>query len=242
MFNVVYAVDAREGLCRLPDSSIDLIVTSPPYKKQDGFSLNLMKDVAHGCYRVAKQNTLCFINFGHLAYTKNRPFEVANRFVQAGFNWVDTITWVKTQFSPVQGEKRLNNVTEFIFMFSKGVDYTLNRLAIGVPYADKSNVGRYSDVDMRCGGNIWIMPYETIQRKEQKSHPDRFPLELPLRCIRLANIPSGAVVLDPFMGSGTTAVAAVQEGKQFLGFELNEDYCVLANKRAGEILSGESET
>ena len=195
-----------------------------------------MKDVAHGCYRVAKQNTLCFINFGHLAYTKNRPFEVANRFVQAGFNWVDTITWVKTQFSPVQGEKRLNYVTEFIFMFSKGVDYTLNRLAIGVPYADKSNVGRYSDVDMRCGGNIWIMPYETIQRKEQKSHPDRFPLELPLRCIRLANIPSGAVVLDRSWGWHNGGCGC-SEGKLFLGFELDEDYCVLA-KAGGEILSG----
>jgi len=242
MFNVVYAIDAREGLCRLPDSSVDLIVTSPPYKEAGGYRDALLYNVARHCYRVSKVNSLCFVNFGHLAHYKSRPFEVAMMFQDAGYQWIDTITWVKTQFSPIQGEKRLNNVTEFVFQFAKGSDYELNRLSIGVPYTDKSNVGRYSDVDLRCGGNIWVIPYETIQRKEQKLHPDRFPVELPLRCIRLANIPSGAVVLDPFMGSGTTAVAAVQEGKQFLGFELDEDYCVLANKRVGEILSGESET
>ncbi len=196
---------------------IDLIVTSPPYKKEDGFSYELIKDVSQQCFRVLKDNSLCFINFGHLANHKSRPFKVAMIFEEAGFNWVDTIVWVKNHYTPVQGDKRLNNLTEFIFMFTKGKGFRLDRLSIGVPYADKSNVGRYSDKDLKCGGNVWYIPYETIQRKEQKLHKDRFPIELPLRCINLSNVREGSVVLDPFAGSATTGIACKETGMEFSG-------------------------
>jgi site-specific DNA-methyltransferase (adenine-specific) len=229
--NTVHCMDAKQGMLLLPCESVDLIVTSPPYKEADGYRDALLYNVARHCYRVSKVNSLCFVNFGHLAHYKSRPFEVAMMFQDAGYRWIDTITWVKTQYSPIQGEKRLNNVTEFVFQFAKGLDYELNRLSIGVPYTDKSNVGRYSDVDLRCGGNVWVIPYETIQRKEQKLHPNRFPLELPRRCIELANIPAGAVVLDPFMGSGTTAVVAKMMEKQFIGFDVDPKCCEIANSR-----------
>lgn len=227
--NKTHCMDALEGLAQLPGESVDLIVTSPPYKEEDGFSWELMVKTAMQCYAVTKRNGLCFVNFGHLAGEKKRPFAVADCFESVGYEWIDTITWIKPQYSPAQGEKRLNNVTEFIFMFAKGAGYKLNRLSIGVPYVDKSNVGRYSEIDMHCAGNVWIMGYDTIQRRDQKLHPDRFPLELPRRCIKLSNIPDGSVVLDPFMGSGTTARAAVELGKQFIGFEHNPKYCEIAN-------------
>lgn len=182
-------------------------------------------------YRVLRPNSLFYLNFGHLAADKARPWWLQSMALDQGFNYVDTITWVKKQFSPIQGDKRLNNLTEFIFQFSKGTDYHLDRLSIGVPYEDKSNIGRYSDQDLRCGGNVWIIPYETIQRSGQKLHPHRFPVELPKRCIKLSNIPDGAIVLDPFMGSGTTARAAIELGKQFIGFERNMQYCMVANRR-----------
>lgn len=231
ILNKTHCVDVLDGLDMLADESIDLIVTSPPYKDEDGYSDDLMRCVATNCYGVSKNNSLCFVNFGHLARQKSRPFQMAMMFEAVGYEWVDTITWVKTQFSPTQGERRLNNVTEFVFMFAKGDGYKLNRLSIGVPYVDKSNVGRYSDVDMRCGGNVWIIPYETIQRSGQKLHPHRFPVELPKRCIKLSNIPDGAIVLDPFMGSGTTARAAIELNKQFIGFERNMQHCMVANRR-----------
>ena len=63
----------------------------------------------------------------------------------------------------------------------------LNRLAIGVPYADKSNIGRYAAKDLKCGGNVWYIDYDTINHKEEKLHNDRFPLELPTRCLKLSN-------------------------------------------------------
>lgn len=229
--NTIHCMDALAGLGLLSNESIDLIVTSPPYKEENGFDKCYMKDVARKCFEVSKPNSICYVNFGHLAGQKWKPFMVAKLFELAGYEWVDTITWVKTQFSPIQGQKRLNNVTEFVFQFAKGADYKLDRLSIGVPYMDKSNVGRYSDIDLRCGGNVWVIPYETIQRKEQKLHPDRFPLELPRKCIKLSNIPTGAVVLDPFMGSGTTAVAAWMLEKQFIGFDIDPKYCKIANNR-----------
>ena len=128
-------------------------------------------------------------------------------FKDAGFEWIDTITWVKNHYTPVQGNKRVNNLTEFIFKLAKGNNYSLNRLSVGVPYTDKSNVGRYSDKDLRCAGNVWYISYETIQRKDQKHHKDRFPVDLPRRCIKLSGIEKGSVVLDPFSGGMTTGVA-----------------------------------
>lgn len=221
---VIYNQDCITGMKQyIRDGSIDLIVTSPPYKESDGFSYQLIQNVAKECYRVLKDNTLCFVNFGHLAGHKSRPFKVAMRFEESGFNWIDTIIWTKNHFTPLQGNKRLNNLTEFIFMFSKGSNYQLDRLSIGVPYQDKSNVGRYSDKDLRCRGNVWHIPCKTIQRKEQKLHKDRFPVELPKMCIKLSGIGKGGVVLDPFGGSMTTGVACGELGMGFVGFEVNKD-------------------
>jgi site-specific DNA-methyltransferase (adenine-specific) len=231
--NKIHNIDCRFGMLDIDSDSIDLVVTSPPYKAEDGYDCGLMMSVAHQSYRILKPNSLCFVNFGHLAKFKSRPFNVARYFEQQGFEWIDTITWIKKQYTPLQGDKRLNNLTEFIFMFAKGSDYHLDRLAIGIPYDDKSNVGRYADIDLHCGGNVFIMGYETIQRKEQKLHKDRFPVELPDKCIKLANLPKGSVVLDPFCGSGTTAVAAVQNGMQYVGFEVNEKNWQIANERLG---------
>ncbi len=228
---MLYNIDCIEGMQKyIIDSSIDLIVTSPPYKEQDGFSYNLIKEISQECYRVLKNNSLCYINFGHLANHKSRPFRVALEFEKTGFTWVDTITWVKNHYTPIQGNKRVNNLTEFIFMFAKGNNYKLDRLSIGVPYADKSNIGRYSNRDLRCGGNVWYISYETIQRKEQKPHKDRFPIELPRKCILLSNLEKGSIVLDPFTGSATTGVACKELGMKFVGFEVNKEVFEVGEK------------
>lgn len=222
--NHINCADCRTALRFVLGDSIDLIVTSPPYKEEDGYSKGLIRKVAWESYRILKPDNLCFVNFGHFAGHKKQPFEVAETFEGVGFEWVDTIIWIKNHFSPIQGSKRLNNLFEYVFLFAKGKDYKLDRLSIGVPYQDKSNIGRYSDVDLRCGGNIWYIDYETITNKGQKKHPHRFPVELPSRCIKLAGLESGSVVLDPFMGGGTTAVAAQRLGMGYLGFEKNPKF------------------
>ena len=150
-----------------------------------------------------------------------------------GFKLNETITWVKNHYSPIQGNKRLNNLTEFIFILHKGDMPALDRLSIGVPYADKSNIGRYSDKDLKCGGNVWYIDYDTIQDKSEKTHKDRFPKELPTRCIKLSNLKKDSVILDPFCGSATTGVAAKELGMQFIGIERNKNYINKATKLLG---------
>ena len=228
--NRIYNMDSREGLLKIDDGSIDLIITSPPYKEKDGYDPEMIEEVFNQLFRVHKNNSLFFLNFGHLVEDKSRPFKVLEMAGLAGFELNETITWKKTQFSPIIGERRLNNLTEFIFLLYNGKMPTLDRLSVSVPYQDKSNIGRYSDKDLRCAGNFWEFGYETIQRKSQKLHNDRFPLELPLRCIKLSNVKSG-IVLDPFIGSGTTALAAKQMGLNYIGFELKENNCKIAEKR-----------
>ena len=215
--------DNQELIKAIPDESIDLTITSPPYKDNDGFHDIDFKFLFSELYRTHKNNTLFFLNFGHLANFKERPFLVMLQALEVGWKLNDTIVWTKSQFSPIQGDRRVNNLTEFIFLLYKGEMPKLNRLSIGVPYQDKANIGRYSEIDLRCRGNIWHIPYPTINKKSQKPHPDYFPIDLPKNCIKLSGLESGTV-LDIFAGSGTTLLAAKELGFDSIGFEKNDFY------------------
>lgn len=233
--NKIYNQNCLDGMHDLWDESCDVAITSPPYKDEDNYDIWKIGEIFQELYRVLKPKSLFFLNFGHLADFKSRPFIAASMAQLAGFKWNDTIVWKKTQFSPVQGKKRLNNLTEFIFLFYKENMPDLNRLSIGVPYKDKSNIGRYSDKDLRCGGNFWEFGYETVNSKEQKLHNDRFPLELPTRCIKLSGLPEKSLVIDPFSGSGTSALAAKSLGMNYIGYEINKNHYHTSIKRLGLI-------
>jgi site-specific DNA-methyltransferase (adenine-specific) len=222
--------DNLDLLKKLPDESISLCITSPPYKDSDDYDITEISKTFREIYRVLKKNSLFFLNFGHLAEDKFRPFRVCYEAMIYDFKLNDTITWKKTQFSPIQGKKRLNNLTEFIFLLYKGKMPDLDRLSVGVPYKDKSNIGRYSDKDLRCQGNHWEIGYETIQNKKGKLHNDRFPLQLPTNCIKLSGIKNG-VLLDPFSGSFTSQIAAQKLGLNWLGIDKNYPHCQTAQDR-----------
>lgn len=215
--------DSLEVLKTFPDNFIDITICSPPYKDSDNFLDINFTALWLELYRAHKPNTLFYMNFGHLANFKERPFLVMLEALKAGWKLNETFTWLKTQYSPIQGKKRVNNLTEFIFLMYKGNMPNLDRLAVGVEYKDKSNLGRYSDIDLKCGGNHWVIPYETIQSKANKLHNDRFPLELPTRCIKLSGLKSGLAV-DCFAGSGTTLVAAKKLGLNYIGIDKNPKY------------------
>ena len=115
-------------------------------------------------------------------------------------------------------------------------------MAVGAPYQDKSNIGRYNDIDLTDAGNTWFIPYETIQDKSQRLHPAPFPVELPLKCIKLHGLGDGSsstttnatkplLVLDPFMGIGSTAIACKRLGASFVGFEIVKPYIDYAIER-----------
>jgi site-specific DNA-methyltransferase (adenine-specific) len=128
-------------------------------------------------------------------------------------------------FKPVSSDVYLANCHEYIFHFVTDT-VKLDKLAVGVPYQDKSNIGRYSDHDKRDRGNVWFIPYQTILNKSERSfHPSPFPVKLPEMCLRLHGVKPGMVVCDPFCGIGTTAIACRNLGVgRFIGFEIDQKY------------------
>ena len=130
-------------------------------------------------------------------------------------------------YKPINSDRFLNDCHEFVFHFSPGGDTRLDRLALGVPYQDQSNITRWRAAadGVRCRGNTWFIPYETIQRRERdRPHPATFPARLPEQCIRLHGLPEIELVMDPFTGLGSTAVACARLGVSFIGSDLDETY------------------
>ena len=132
------------------------------------------------------------------------------------------------------GQRFLHHNHEHLFHLTLSGDVKLDRLAIGVPFKDKSNIARRGHAkDLRCRGNTWFIPYDTVQSKAAKfHHPSTFPVALPRWCIRLHGR-QDALVLDPFMGTGTTVVAAELEGARGIGIELDPAYAAIAQARLG---------
>jgi len=129
-------------------------------------------------------------------------------------------------FKPIVSNRFLNNCQEYIFHFTKKGDKNLEKLSIGVPYQDKTNIERWNSVkeDKRDRGNTWFIPYETIQTRDQRPHPASFPVKLPKMCIKLHGLRDDCVIMDPFLGIGSTAVASSKLGLSFIGFEIDKKY------------------
>jgi site-specific DNA-methyltransferase (adenine-specific) len=132
----------------------------------------------------------------------------------------------KGHFNNMPSQRYLNNLFENIFHFTHSGNVKLDKKADGfaVPYQDKSNIGRYTDQDKRDRGNVWFIPYKTIQSKDERPHPAVFPEELPYYCIKLHGYDSNTIVYDPFMGSGTTALTCINLKVNYLGTEINKEY------------------
>jgi site-specific DNA-methyltransferase (adenine-specific) len=234
--NKIYCGDSIDLLKQIDSNSISLVITSPPYKKKDWYSEELMYKVFKELYRILKPNTLFFLNFGHLKENKFRPFRTCQIAIDSNFKLNDTITWAKNHYTPLVGKKNLNNLTEFIFMLYKDEMPDLDRLSIGIPYQDKSNAKRYNNgIDLKCRGNLWKINIPTITKKSQRLHKDEFPLELAMNCIKLSGVQNDKIVLDPFCGSGTVCVAAKQLGKSYIGIDISPKYVSIANERLNTI-------
>ena len=112
-------------------------------------------------------------------------------------------------YKPINSERYLNDCHEFVFHFTPAGASTLDRLALGVPYSDPSNASRWrtGGEGVRCRGNTWFIPYETIQRRDRdRPHPATFPSRLPEQCLRLHGLDRIGLVMDPFTGLGSTEI------------------------------------
>jgi len=137
-------------------------------------------------------------------------------------------------YKPINSRRFLHDCHEFVFHFTPTGETPLRRQAIGVKYQDKSNVARWRSAanDLRCRGNTWFIPYETIQSREKdRPHPATFPPRLPEMCLLLHGTDRITTVADPFLGLGSTAVACAQLGLNFVGVEMDKGYLEEAIER-----------
>jgi site-specific DNA-methyltransferase (adenine-specific) len=140
-------------------------------------------------------------------------------------------------YKPINSDRFLNDCHEFIFHFTPLGSTGLDRLALGVPYQDQSNIARWRAAadGVRCRGNTWFIPYETIQRRDRdRPHPATFPSQLPEQCLRLHGLSRIKVAMDPFTGLGSTAVACARLGVGFIGADIDETYIKEAAVRVRE--------
>lgn len=131
----------------------------------------------------------------------------------------------KGHFTPLR-DPHLNNLWEPIFVFAKDPKrIRLNRQAIGVEYADPKNAARFKSgrTGKRCGGNVWFVPYETVQRSSEKAHKDMFPEQVVRNALLLADRKRGSLILDPCAGSGTVQRVAASMGYRAIGCEVNPE-------------------
>jgi len=251
--------DCVAGMAKLPADSVDVVVTSPPYNlgiKYGKYDDHQVRDEylawsfqwAEQVQRVLKDKGSFFLNVGSSPSNPLLPHQLilvmCKLFtLQNTFHWIKSIT-VETRageqisvghFKPISSHRYVTDCHEYVFHLTKTGNTPVDRLAIGVPYADKSNIKRWAHTgggDKRCRGNNWFVPYKTIRsREEQRPHPATFPVELAEQCIKLHGAEPGLVVMDPFLGIGHSAVAARNCGAgRFLGFEIDADYIAEARE------------
>jgi site-specific DNA-methyltransferase (adenine-specific) len=246
--NKILCMDNREGLKLLPDNCIDLTVTSPPYdnlRDYKGYSFDF-ETVAQELYRVTKQGGVVVWVVGDATVNGS---ETLTSFRQAiyfkdvcGFNIHDTMIWTKTGQGAVGSTLAYWQNFEYMIICSKGKPKTFN------PLQDRKNKvvgimsttgGRKSDgtytTRRKIKGkefgrrfNVWEINQETTS-----DHPAPFPEALARDHILSWSNP-GDLILDPFMGSGTTAKMAAEFGRDYIGFEISQEYCDIAEKRVKE--------
>jgi site-specific DNA-methyltransferase (adenine-specific) len=253
----IFVGDCVQGMKILSAQSVDVVVTSPPYNLGKEYSiyqdrkkpeeyLAWCEEWVGEVRRVLRPDGSFFLNLGNSSGNPLFAFEVAAT-VKQRFELQNTIHWVKSisietetgtdssgHFKPINSARFLNDCHEYVFHFTPEGKTQLDRLAIGVPYTDKTNIKRWAHTggrDKRCRGNTWFVPYKTIQqRAKQRPHPATFPTELAVKCIRLHG-KKNAVVLDPFLGIGHSAFAAKECSdivSTFIGFDVDEEYIRVA--------------
>lgn len=246
--NKIYHYDVTNILDIISEQSIDCIVTSPPYNigKDYGYNNNddlpriqymsWINKIFYKLYKTLKPNGSLFLNIGNRPSDQLFCNEVIDQLITY-FELQNTIIWVKSidgkgHYKPISSDRFLNDCFEYIFHITKKKDVKLDKLAIGIPYTDKTNIKRWNNgnnKDLRDRGNVWFIPYKTKNIKDK--HPTMFPEKLPEMCIKLHGIIENMVVMDPFMGSGTVPFVAKKLGVNYIGIDIEKEFVEMAEKR-----------
>jgi len=233
---------SAEDMAAIPDNSVHLMITSPPYNASKEYDedltldeyLGFLKNVFTETYRVLVPGGRACINVANLGRKPYLPLTafITQTMLDIGFLMRGEILWDKAASaspSTAWGSWKsasnpiLRDIHEYILVFSK-CDYK-RHLTKKEKEVKKNTIGRDEFLDWTK--TIWQMKAESARRV---GHPAPFPEELPHRLIQLYSFETD-IVLDPFMGSGTTALAAKKSGRKYIGFEVMEEYIELCEKR-----------
>ena len=239
--NVVINGDSKS--MPLPDNCVHLVVTSPPYNASKAYDedlslteyLSMLHDVFAECYRVLAPGGRMVVNVANLGRKPYIPLTSHVNLIMhdIGFMHRGEVIWDKSAsagsscaWGSFQSASNpcLRDIHEYLLMFSKG-DYKLPRSKSERAEGRIDTIGK--DEFIQQTKSIWSFATESAKRV---NHPAPFPVELPKRCIEMFTF-VGDVVLDPFLGSGTTAVAAKMTGRKYVGCDLSAEYCAIAEDR-----------
>lgn len=253
--------DCLELMKDIPENSIDLTVTSPPYDNLrtyngniDQWSFEKFQDIAKELYRVTKDGGVVVWVVGDATVKGSETgtsFRQALWFMECGFNLHDTMIYQKQNYKPLT-HNRYEQEFEYMFIFVKGRLNTFNPIKIPCKFAGQKTTRTCRDncdnlksssniiASEKTKGNIWKYKTGANQSTKDKiafQHPAIFPEQLANdHIISWSN--EGDIVLDPFMGSGTTGKMAVLNNRKFIGIELDNTYYEIAKNR----INGVSQT
>lgn len=229
---------SSEAMSELPDCSVHLMVTSPPYNVGKDYDEDLsldeylafLRNVWKEVYRVLVPGGRACVNIANLGRKPYIPLNglIAREMTELGFLMRGEIIWDKAASSSTSTawgswqsatNPTLRDTHEYILVFSKG-SFRRDKMD-----GRKSTISREEFLEFTK--SVWEFPSESARKV---GHPAPFPVELPYRLIQLYTF-SNEIVLDPFMGSGQTALAALKAGRHFIGYEISGEYLELANSR-----------
>lgn len=267
--NRIYNEDCLEGMKRIPDNTIDLTVTSPPYDNLRTYNGNIeqwsfekFQQVAKELHRVTKDGGVVVWVVGDATIKGSETgtsFRQALFFMECGFRLHDTMIYAKNNPVPLT-HNRYEQQFEYMFVLSKGKPKVFNGIREPSMYAGEKRHREYKAreyssegvrsrdewttvKDTRLRRNIWNYSVGngnvTTDRIAYK-HPAIFPEQLANdHIVSWSN--EGDTVLDCFMGSGTTGKMALLNNRNYIGFELDKQYCDIANERIQKAMQGKDE-
>ena len=254
--NEVHNIEALEGLKQLPDNSIDLMVASPPYdnlRDYNGFNINL-SGIGKELFRIMKEGGVVVMvmqdqtkNFGKTLTTFKTAIDWCEN---AGFKLFESLIYRKYGAEGAWWTKRFRVDHEYMLVFLKGErPQYFNKEPLKIPskHGGKTMTGGGTRLTngirietraikinpMKCRGTIWEYMTAGDGTRLKHQHPATYPDKLPYDFIQCFCPPEG-IVLDIFMGSGTTALASISLNRKFLGFDISREYVDLARKRIKE--------
>ena len=251
--NKIYCMDNIQGMAKLGKETVDLTVTSPPYdnlRSYKGYSFDFER-TARGLYYVTKPGGVVVWVVGDATIKGSETgtsFKQALYFKEIGFNLHDTMIYKKNGTGACGSNLCYWQTFEYMFVLSKGKPKIVNRLDNGKPRT-KGGIkpGRFTvdgvqkiekrsdgDGKLQIRNNIWEYNVGFTNGDDRVKHPAKFPEQLAQDHI-LSWSNEGDVVFDPFMGSGTTAKMAKLNNRNFVGFEISQEYVDIANKRLEKI-------